>query len=129
MSIIITSLIAAALLIVVSKLPVAIAMAKQKGGYDNRYPRDQQSALTGFGKRALSAHLNSIEAFPLFAAGVCIALIGEAQISMTQNLCVIFICARIAYLACYWLDIDKLRSLVWTVGFAASLGLMFIALP
>lgn len=51
--------------------PVARAMAEEGGGrYDNHHPRAQQARLTGFGARALAAHLNSIEAFPLFAAGV-----------------------------------------------------------
>lgn len=126
--IIIGSVLCAALLIVVSKVPVAIEMAKQKGGYDNHYPRDQQAALTGLGKRALAAHQNSIEAFPLFAAGVSLALWAQADMTTVQNLCVVFICSRIAYLICYWMDIHVVRSTVWGVGFACSLWLMSLAL-
>lgn len=129
MTIIIASVIFAALLILVSKVPVAISMAKQTEGYDNRLPRQQQAKLTGLGLRALSAHTNSIEAFPLFAAGVCLALIAQADTSTVQNLCVIFCCARVAYLICYWVDLDKVRSIIWSVGFGASLWLMALALP
>lgn len=129
MEIIVYCVIAAALLIVLSKMPVAMAMAKQKEGYDNRYPRDQQAALTGFGKRAVSAHQNCIEAFPLFAVGVLLALLGNADLATVQNLCVVFICSRIAYLICYWMDIHAIRSLVWTVGFVASIWLMALAIP
>ncbi|TGN08150.1 MAPEG family protein [Leptospira ilyithenensis] len=54
------------LLIYINKIPVSLAMAKEEGGSDNHYPRDQQARLTGIGKRALGAHQNSIEAFPVF---------------------------------------------------------------
>jgi len=127
MTIIIGSVIFTALLIVVSKAPVALQMAKQQGGYDNVYPRDQQSTLKGFGKRALAAHNNSIEAFPLFATGVLLALWANADVTTTQNLCVVFICSRIAYLICYWVNINVLRSTVWTVGFVCSVWLMALA--
>lgn len=129
MTLIISSVIFTALLIIISKLPVAISMGKQKGGYDNRQPRKQQAALTNFGQRALGAHINSIEAFPIFATGVCLAIIAEANITTVQNLCVVFCCARIAYLVCYWFDIDKIRSIIWTIGFATSIWLMALALP
>lgn len=129
MTLIIASVIAAALLIVISKMPVAMAMAKSEGGYDNRYPRDQQAALTGFGKRALAAHQNSLEAFPLFGVGVVLALWAQANLATTSYLCTAFIAARVAYLICYWMDIHMLRSTVWSVGFIASVWLMALALP
>ena len=123
------SVIFSALLIMVSKAPVAYAMSKQEGGYDNHYPRDQQAKLTGLGKRALGGHTNSIEAFPLFASGVAFALIGNAEITTIQNLCIVFICSRVAYLICYWIDQDFLRSTFWSVGFISSIWLMALALP
>ena len=129
MTIIIGSVIFAALLIMISKAPVAMAMAKSAGGYDNRYPRDQQAALTGFGKRALSAHHNSIEAFPLFGVGVALALWAQADAAMIETLCLAFVVARILYLVFYWADVHFLRSTVWSIGFIASLWLMCLALP
>ena len=129
MTLIISTVIFAALLIFISKIPLAIAMSKQPEGYDNRLPRKQQSALTNFGQRALGAHINSIEAFPLFAAGVCLALISEANLVTVQNLCVIFCCSRVAYLVCYWFDLDKFRSIIWSVGFGTSIWLMALAIP
>ena len=129
MTLIISTVIFAALLIFISKIPLAIAMSKQPEGYDNRLPRKQQSALPNFGQRALGAHINSIEAFPLFAAGVCLALISEANLVTVQNLCVIFCCSRVAYLVCYWFDLDKFRSIIWSVGFGTSIWLMALAIP
>ncbi len=128
MSIVIASVIAAVLLIVLSKIPVALAMARQEGGYDNHYPRDQQAALSGFGRRAAAAHNNCIEAFPVFATGVLLALWAGADAMLVQNLCVVFICARVAYLICYWMDWDKARSTVWTIGLVCSIWLMALAI-
>ena len=129
MTIIISSVIFAALLIILSKIPVAIAMSKEKEGYNNRIPRKQQATLSDFGQRALGAHINTIEAFPLFAVGVCLALVSQANTVTLQNLCVFFCCARVAYLICYWIDFDKLRSVIWSMGFGACLWLMVLALP
>jgi len=129
MTIVIGSMIFAVLMIVMTKLPVALAMAKSNGGYDNKYPRDQQAQLQGFGKRALGAHVNAIEAFPLFAAGVLVALWAQAPIETVTNLCMTFVAARCAYTICYWFNFDSVRSLVWTVGFASSIWLMCLALP
>ncbi|BFM09935.1 MAPEG family protein [Simiduia litorea] len=128
MSIAIACLIAAAALIYISKIPVAIAMAKLDGNYDNSHPRAQQSRLTGFGARAMGAHQNAIEAFPLFAAGVLVALWAEAPQATVNYLCVAFVVARILYMCLYWLNWDKLRSTIWAVGLVCSFWLMALAL-
>jgi len=127
MTIPITCLILSALMILVTKAPVALAQAKEGRGYDNRNPRAQQSRLTGFGARALAAHQNMLEAFPVFAAGLLLALVAGVQGQWVGILSIAFVAARIAYSVCYWIDIHMLRSLAWGIGFGASLGLM--ALP
>ncbi len=129
MTLIIGSVILSALFIMISKVPLAIAMGKQAGGYDNSTPRAQQESLTGADKRALGAHQNCIEAFPLFAVGVCLALWAQADIETIQYLCGAFIIARTLYLVCYLLNLDKLRSSIWSVGFISSIWLMALALP
>ena len=73
-----------ALLIYLAKAPVAKAMSEEGGGYDNRNPRAQQARLTGFGARAVAAHQNSIEIFPLFAAGVLVAQVTQTQMVLSQ---------------------------------------------
>jgi len=120
-------LILSAFMILVTKAPVALAQSKEGRGYDNRNPRLQQTRLTGFGARALAAHQNMIEAFPLFAAGLLLALVAGEQGMWVGILSVAFVVARVAYSICYWVDIHMLRSLSWGVGFGASIALM--ALP
>jgi len=114
-----------ALLIFVAKAPVAKAMIKEgEGQYDNRHPRAQQARLTGFGARALAAHLNSFEAFPLFAAGVLMAHVSNNHGSLVDMLAVTFVVARVLYLIFYWADLHWQRSVVWVVGLLCSLLLM-----
>jgi len=127
MTVPIICLILSALMILVTKAPVALAQAKEGRGYDNRNPRGQQARLTGFGARALAAHQNMIEAFPIFAAGLLLALVAGVQGQWVVILAVVFVVARVAYSVCYWVDVHLLRSLSWGVGFGASIGLM--ALP
>lgn len=114
----------AALLIYLAKLPVASAMKAEAGGYDNHYPREQQARLSGFGARAQAAHLNSIEIFPLFAAGVLMAHTTEVFGWWVDALAVLFILSRVFYLLLYWRDLAWQRSLVWTVGLVCCLLLM-----
>ncbi|PTS86323.1 hypothetical protein DBR00_01850 [Pseudomonas sp. HMWF032] len=114
-----------AILIFVAKAPVARAMAKEGGGrYDNRYPRDQQARLSGFGARALAAHMNSFEAFPLFTAGVLMAHVTNNHGILVDVLAVTFVVARVLYLIFYWADLHWQRSMVWVVGLLCSLLLM-----
>jgi uncharacterized MAPEG superfamily protein len=117
-------LFAVALLIYIAKIPVAKAMKEQGRGYDNHHPRAQQARLTGFGARALAAHQNTIEAFPLFAAGVLVAHVTQTQGWFVEALALLFVVTRVLYLFLYWNDKATLRSLVWGVGLLCCLLLM-----
>jgi uncharacterized MAPEG superfamily protein len=100
-----------------TKIPLYAAMAKQKGGYDNHYPRDQQAGLTGYGKRVLGAHLNGFEVFPAFGISVILAtLTGVDQYTLTI-LGITFVISRILYIYLYLADRDMLRSTTWFIGF------------
>jgi|JI9StandDraft_1071089.scaffolds.fasta_scaffold736039_1 uncharacterized MAPEG superfamily protein len=128
MTIIYASIFISFLLIYIAKIPVAYAMYKLDNKYDNSYPRDQQARLTGWGKRALSAHLNTIEGFPAFATATILALFSYADTSLIQILCAIYILARIFYLIFYWIDWNKSRSTVWGIGIISVAGLFLSAL-
>jgi uncharacterized MAPEG superfamily protein len=100
----------------VSKIPVGFAMAKLKGGYNNYQPREQQAELTGWGKRALGAHLNSFEIFPAFASAVIIAHMVSVDEHKLMLLSITFIISRLVYILLYLANKGTLRSLVWFVG-------------
>jgi uncharacterized MAPEG superfamily protein len=115
-------IVAAWIIVYLTKVPVAFAM-QRAGGYDNRNPRDQQSRLEGFGARSLAAHMNGFETFAPFAAAVLVASLAGAEPGPVDTLAVVFVVARLAYVVCYLADQPTLRSTVWTVGSLATLGL------
>jgi uncharacterized MAPEG superfamily protein len=105
-------------------MPVALAMSRVGGkGYNNRHPRLQQSQLTGWGYRALSAHQNTIEALPIFAAGVFIAHLGGADPRRAATFAIAHTVARVLYPILYITDTHYVRSLVWGVGYLSALAL------
>jgi uncharacterized MAPEG superfamily protein len=117
----------AMLMLLITKMPVAYAMFKM-GGYDNHHPREQQSKLKGWGNRALAAHKNELEAFPIFIAGVFIAHLGHGDPLWAARLSVAFVCSRFLYMLFYILDLDIIRSTVWSVGYGTSLLLALLPL-
>ncbi len=124
MSAVIYCLLAGIGLIYLAKLPLAWAMQQEAGGYDNHHPRQQQARLAGFGARALAAHQNSIEAFPLFAVGVLLSLHAGVGHALILQLSLLHLLARALYLLCYWFDWAWQRSLVWLLGLFSSLALL-----
>jgi len=113
-----------AVLIFLARLPVGKAMNSEAGGYDNHHPRAQQARLTGLGARALAAHQNSFEAFPLFAVGVLVATVTQSQGVLVNGLAVTFVIARALFIVFYCADKPSQRSLCWFVGLLCSLLLM-----
>lgn len=95
--------------------------------FDNREPRAWLARQTGFRARANAAQANSFEAFPLFAAGVVIAVLQHVPVATIDLLAMGFIAARVVYIGLYVSDRASLRSLAWVVGFACCVGLFLVA--
>jgi uncharacterized MAPEG superfamily protein len=108
----------------------AIGLAKGSNikAFDNGNPRDAAFYASGFRKRALGAHNNGIEAFPLFAAAVLLAEMRHASQGLIDALAVGFIVLRIAYVAAYVGDKPTLRSVIWCAAFAVNLAIFFAPL-
>jgi len=123
LTILIFSLISAALLPYIAKIPVAIAMNKE-GGYDNNHPRDQQAKLQGFGARALAAHQNAFESLIVFSSAILLAIATETVGDTIEILAITHIIARVLYHILYLINIGILRSLSWGVGIACSFIIM-----
>lgn len=112
-----------------AKLPVAYAMKKQPGGYDNNHPRAQQAALSGFGARAVAAHQNSFESLIIFSAAVLTAIATQNTGTTIKALAIFYLLSRFVYHVFYLMDLATLRSSIWALGLIASLTIIWLCLP
>ena len=76
-----------------------------------------------WGKRADRAYLNAVETFAPFAALVLIAHAAGKADAMTAFWSMCFFWLRLAHAVVYLLAIPYLRTLIFTLGFAAVVGL------
>jgi uncharacterized MAPEG superfamily protein len=128
MTIVIICLFIATFMPILAKAPMAIAMNKEKGGYDNRHPREQQKCLSGFGARAKAAHENCFEALIMFTPGALAVLITNNVGQLAEYFAIAFVVSRLAYLLAYYFDKHVIRSIFWGIGFISSLVLIWLAI-
>ena len=103
-----------------------IAKGGQKN-YDNHNPREWLAKQTGYRARANAAQANCFEAFPMYAVGVLLAMLSDIEPDQLELWAGLFIAARVAYVACYVMDKDKLRSLAWLVGVISTVALYVLS--
>ena len=96
--------------------------------YDNARPRDPAFYQDAIRARALGAHQNGIEAFPFFAIAVLLAEFRAGPQRPIDELAVLFLIVRIAYVFTYLGDRPTLRSILWSLGFAINLAIFFMPL-
>ena len=76
--------------------------------------------------RALGAHQNGIEAFPFFAVAVLLAEFRGGPQRLINELAVLFLIVRIAYVFTYLGNRPTLRSILWSIGFAINIAIFFL---
>jgi uncharacterized MAPEG superfamily protein len=94
--------------------------------FDNARPRDPAFYKDPVAARALGAHLNGIEAFPFFAFAVLLAEFRGGPQRFINELAVLFLIVRIAYVFTYLGDRPTLRSILWSIGFMINLAIFFL---
>lgn len=94
--------------------------------YDNSKPRNPAFYQDAIRARALGAHQNGIEAFPFFAAAVLLAEFRAAPQNLINELAVLFLIVRIAYVFTYLGNRPTLRSILWSIGFAINIAIFFL---
>ena len=94
--------------------------------FDNSKPRDPAFYEDPIAARALGAHQNGIEAFPFFAAAVLLAEFRLGPQRLIDELAVLFLIVRIAYVFTYLGNRPTLRSILWNIGFAINLAIFFM---
>ncbi len=97
--------------------------------YNNRNPRAWIAKQEGNYKvqRANGAHLNALEAFAPFAAGVVLAQLAGVDPARIALLAVAFIVLRVLHGVLYLADVPLGRSLVWMGGYACVIALLALA--
>ena len=105
--------------------PIAIAKYGAIKTFDNELPRDPEFYRDPFRARALWAHQNGLEGFAFFAAAVIIAQMRAAPQHVVDGLALGYVALRFAYAAAYLAGIGKLRSAIWTLGFAVNIAILF----
>jgi uncharacterized MAPEG superfamily protein len=94
--------------------------------FDNSKPRDPAFYEDPIRARALGAHQNGIEAFPFFAVAVLLAEFRLGPLRLIDELAVLFLIVRIAYVFTYLGNRPTLRSILWSVGFAINIAIFFL---
>ena len=94
--------------------------------FDNAKPRDPAFYDDPLRARALGAHQNGIEAFPFFAIAVLLAEFRAGPPRLIDELAILFLIVRIAYVLTYLGDRPTLRSILWNIGFAINLAIFFM---
>ena len=96
--------------------------------YDNSKPRDPAFYEDALRARALGAHQNGIEAFPFFAVAGLLAEFRGAPQNLINELAVLFVIVRIAYVLTYIGNRPRLRSILWNIGFTINIAIFFLPL-
>jgi len=118
----------AGLLLVVQFVLMAASNTLQLGiGYTSG-SRDERREPTGMAGRLTRAFNNMLEALIFFTLAVVVVTLGEAASRATALAAKVFLVARIVYVPAYASGIPMLRSVVWSVGFLATVFMVIQAL-
>jgi uncharacterized MAPEG superfamily protein len=90
--------------------------------------RDEQQQPTGIPGRLMRAYDNHYEGLILFAIVVVVVVLGDAGSAQTESYAWTYLAARVLYVPAYASGIFMVRSLIWFVGFVATLLMLTTAL-
>ena len=84
--------------------------------------------LSIHGGRLQRALTNHFEGLILFTIAVLVTTLAGQSTPFTAACAWIYLAARLAYVPAYYLGLRPWRSLVWAVGFLATMAMLFAAL-
>ncbi|MDB6180143.1 MAPEG family protein [Paracoccus fistulariae] len=91
-------------------------------------PRDNAPSLTGTAGRLQRALNNHFEGLILFTLAVVVVTMGGQASGVTATCAWIYLIARLFYVPAYVLGWTPGRSIIWMVGFTATLAMILAAL-
>lgn len=121
-------------LFIVALLPMVLAgvggylRSKQPEGFDNQHPRQQQAKLTGIGARVVAAQQNAWEALIFYTAACVLAYVSGVYLDTLAYPATLFLLSRLLHPVFYALNMDKLRSLVFMLGWFATLYILIVSM-
>jgi len=123
-----TALTLAALLQVVQFASMAVPANLQLGPRYTGGPRDEPRQLTGMAGRLKRAMDNHFEGLILFSIAVFVITISDQSTGLTAACAWIYLGARVFYVPAYAIARSYWRSLIWAVGFGATVVMLGAAL-
>lgn len=91
-------------------------------------PRDEPIALRGRAGRAQRAMNNHFEGLILFTIAVVVLHLADKGTGLSAVLAWIYLAARVVYVPAYLFALSPWRSLVWALGWFATLLMLLLAL-
>ncbi len=88
-------------------------------------PSRAMSVTTARLQRAL---INHFEGLILFTIAVVVVSLGNQSTPVTQYAAYTYLVARVAYIPAYYLGWRPWRSVIWAIGFAATITMIVAAL-
>ena len=118
----------AALLQVAQFILMAVPVNLQLGVAYTGGNRDVQEQATGVPGRLKRALDNHFEGLILFTIAVLVVVLGEASSELTEDCAWAYLWARVLYVPAYASGVFLVRSLIWGVGFIATIIMLVVAL-
>lgn len=101
---------------------------KQLGEIDNQRPREQYAQLHGPGARAVAAQQNAWEALAIYSAAL-LAVVGSGlDVKYLGEAAIIVLIGRLLHGFFYLANLDKLRTLSFTIAVAPCFYLFYVVI-
>ena len=123
-----TALSLAALLQALQFAAYSITANRQVGPRYAMSPRDEPRQLTGAAGRLQRALINHFEGLILFTIAVVVVTLSDRSNAVTQMAAWVYLGARVLYVPAYVFGLSPWRSLIWFVGFLATLAMLVMPL-
>ena len=104
------------------------SMNRDVGARWNAGPRDTQPEFSALTNRLRRAVANHFEGLILFTIAVVLVMLSDAGNALTTLCAWLYLLARILYVPAYAFGWSPWRSLIWAVGFVATMVMIVTSL-
>ncbi len=106
----------------------SVAGNAQAGAKAAMGPRDEKIELTGVAGRLQRAMNNHFEGLILFGTAAVVITITDQSTALTQGCAHAYLVARVLFVPAYAQGLVPWRSVIWGIGFAATVVMLIAAL-